>query len=123
MDDLEIIIDSLGDQNEEIEDDELVNIEEEIDSINEDEYFDLAKIAISLGKPQILEYLVKIFNFNQKEIISLYEEIKNFKRNQSNQNNDSEDEEDINEIMKEYSIIMKNCCKLPYKKNDRKIKK
>ena len=38
MDDLDIIIESLGDQNEEIDEDDLSDIEEEIDSIDEEEY-------------------------------------------------------------------------------------
>jgi hypothetical protein len=117
MDDLKIIIDSLGEQNEEIEDDDLINIEEEIDSIDEEEYFELAKIAIKLGKPQILEYLVKHYTFNQSEIKELCSEIEKFQRVQQKLSEDSDDEEDIGEIMDEYIKIIKNTRKLPYMKS------
>ncbi len=117
MDDLKIIVDSLGEQNMEIEDDELVDIEEEIDSIDEEEYLALAKISIKLGKPQILEYLIKNYAFDQTEIKELCEEIKKYQKNQSMQVEDSEDEEDIKDIMNEYTTIIKNWRKLPYRKN------
>jgi GTPase involved in cell partitioning and DNA repair len=120
MDDLKIIIDSLGEQNEEIEDDDLADIEEEIDSIDEEEYFELAKIAIKLGKPQILDYLVKIYSFDQDEIKKLWEEIQKFQRTQEKQAEDSDDEEDIEDIMEEYTKIIKNCRKLPYRKSTHK---
>lgn len=120
MDDLEIIVESLGEQNELIDDDDLANIEEEIDSIDEEEYFHLAKIAIKLGKPQILEYLIKIYSFDNNEIRELCEEIKKYNKVQMQKADDSEDEEDIEEIMEEYSKIIKNWRKLPYKKDTHK---
>lgn len=117
MDDLKIIIDSLGEQNEEIEDDDLMNIEEEIDSINDEEYFELAKIVIKLGKPQILEYLIKHYKFNQNEIKELCNEIQKFQHVQQKLSEDSDDDEDINEIMSDYIKIIKNTGKLPYMKS------
>lgn len=117
MDDLKIIIDCLGEQNEEIEDDELADIEEEIDSIDEEEYFELAKIVIKLGKPQILEYLMKNYSFNQNEIKELCEEIQKFERVQQKLADDSDDEEDVNDIMEEYVNIIKSRRKLPYRKS------
>jgi len=119
MNNLKIIVDSLGEQNEEIEDNELADIEEEIDSIDDEEYFELAKISIKLGKPQILEYLVKNYRFDQAEIRELYDEIKKFHQRQKNQINDSDDEEEIEDIMEEYEKIIKSCRKLPYIKNTR----
>ena len=116
MDDLKIIIDSLGEQNEEIEDDELADIEEEIDSIDEEEYFELAKRVIKLGKPQILEYLVKNYVFTQIEIKELCEEIKKFEKQQQKLAEDSDDDDDIEDIMKEYISIIKSAGKLPYRK-------
>lgn len=116
MNDLKIIIDSLGEQNEEIEDDKLADIEEEIDSIDEEEYFELAKRVIKLGKPQILEYLVKNYVFNQTEIKELCDEIKKFEKQQHKLAEDSDDDEDIDEIMKEYVSIIKSASKLPYRK-------
>lgn len=119
MYDLEIIINSLGEQNEEIDEDILNNIEDEINSINDEKaYFILAKISIQLGKPQILDYLVKEFGFKQNEIGFLYEEIKKYKKNQEKNLEDSDDEEDLQEIMQEFAKIIKNCIKLPYKKNN-----
>ena len=120
MDDLKIIVDSLGEQNIEIEDDELADIEEEIDSIDEEEYFELSKIAIKLGKPQILKYLVQIFSFNRSEIKLLWEEIEKYEKNQNKQIEDSDDEEDVNEIIEEYTTIIKNYSKLPYRKGSKK---
>jgi predicted component of viral defense system (DUF524 family) len=117
MDDLKIIIDSLGEQNEEIDDNDLDDIEEEIDSIDKEEYFELAKISIKLGKPQILDYLVRTFTFNNNEINILYNEIKKYQQIQQIQIVDSDDEEDINEILDEYTKIIKNCRKLPYRKS------
>jgi hypothetical protein len=117
MDDLKIIVDSLGEQNEEIEDDELTDIKEEIDSIDDEEYFELAKIAIKLGKPQILEYLVKHYTFVQDEIKELCDEIKKYQRVQQNQIQDSDDEDDLDEIMEHYAKIIKNWRTLPYRKN------
>jgi hypothetical protein len=116
MNDLEIIIDSLGEQNEEIEDNELADIEEEIDSIDKEEYFELAKKVIKLGKPQILEYLIENYVFDQTEIKELCEEIKKFEKQQKKLSEDSDDDEDIEEIMKEYVSIIKNANKLPYRK-------
>jgi hypothetical protein len=123
MDDLEVIIESLGDQNELIDEDDLDDIEEEIDSIDKEEYFDLAKIAINLGKPQILEYLLEIYKFNDQEIEDLCGEISKFNKTQmkkAKEEGDSEDEKDIEEIMKEYTTIIKNFRKLPYKKDTHK---
>ncbi len=114
MDDLEIIIDSLGNQNEKIYKDELEDILDEIDSINEDEYFELAKISIEKGKPQILEYLFEIYDFNKSEINILCKEIDYY----SESNLDSES--DI--IIKEFEKIIKNYIKLPYKKGTKKYK-
>jgi hypothetical protein len=118
MDDLKIIIDSLGDQNEEIEDNDLVDIEEEIDSVDEEEYFELAKIAIKLGKPQILEYLIKHYDFDQNEIKELYEAIKKYYRTQKKQSGDSDEDDDIDDIMDDYKSIINNRRKLPYRKNN-----
>lgn len=120
MDDLKIIIDSLGEQNEEIEDNDLADIEEEIDSINEEEYFELAKISIKLGKPQIFKYLVEHYNFNQTEIKEFCDEIKKFQVKQHKLAEDSEDEDEIEDIMDEYVKIIKNTRKLPYRKNIKK---
>jgi hypothetical protein len=120
MDDLKFIIDSLGEQNEEIEDYELADIKEEIDSIDVEEYFKLAKKTIELGKPQILEYLVlcaapvRHYSFNQEEIKKLCDEIEKYERIQKKLADDSDDEEDINEIMEEYEQIIKKWRKLPY---------
>jgi hypothetical protein len=120
MDDLKIIIDSLGEQNEEIEDDELADIEEEIDSIDEEEYFELAKKIIKLGKPQILEYLVNHYTFSQTEIKELCAEIKKFEQVQQKLSEDTDDDEDVHEIMEHYIKIIKNCSKLPYRKSKKK---
>jgi len=117
MDDLQIIVESLGEQNEEIKDNELDDITEEIDSIDEEEYFELAKIAIKLGKPQILEYLVKKYTFDKPEIQEMCDEIIKYKQTQEKQIEDSDDEEDIQDIMQEYATIVKNWRKLPYRKN------
>ncbi len=123
MDDLKIIVDSLGEQNEDIEEDELANIEDEIDSIDEEEYTKLAKIAIKLGKPQILEYLVKNYTFDQNEIEEICNEIKRYKKVQQNQTEDSDDEEDVQDILEEYIKIIKNWRKLPYRKNTHNSRK
>ncbi len=73
-----------------------------------------------MGKPQILEYLVKIFNFNNNEINNLYEEIKKYHQNRQKYIEDSDDEENTQEIMSEYTKIIKNCRKLPYRKSTKK---
>lgn len=123
MDDLKIIIDSFGEKNEEIEDDELANIEEEIDSIDEEEYFELAKISIRFGKPQILEYLIKNYVFEHNEIEELCVEIKKFQRSQIIKTKDLRDRENIEDIMEEYDEIIKNWRKLPYRKNNHNSRK
>lgn len=119
MGDLSIIINSLGPQNEEIEDSELEDIEEEIDSISEDKYFTLAKIAIHHGKPQVLEYLFNIYRFNNDEVKKLIEEVQRYKNFQQSEVEDTDDEDEIQEILDLYTKIIKNYCKLPYKKNRR----
>jgi hypothetical protein len=117
MDDLEIIINSLGEQNEELDRNQLENIKEEIESISEISYFNLAQIAIKMGKPQILEYLVNIYRFDQNQINVLCKEIEKY----SNQEpEDSEEDSDIEDIIQEYESIIKNTRKLPYKKNIKK---
>jgi hypothetical protein len=123
MDDLETIIKSLGEQNEEIDDYDLSCIEEEIDSIEDHEYFELAKIVIRLGKPQILEYLLTNFNFNNSEIKAICDEIIRYQQVQHKFIEDSDDEEDIQEIIKDYKRIIKNFQKLPYKNNSKNKKK
>jgi len=112
---MDIIIDYLGEQNQEIEDDILAEIEEEIESIDKEECFKLAIIAIKLGKPQILEYLIDNYDFKNEELKVLCNEINTFKKTQEYEAEDSEDEEDIDSIMKEFTKIIKNYYKLPYK--------
>lgn len=65
------LIESMGDQNEEIYDHDLDNIIDEIGSINTEYYFEFAKISIQLGKPQILKYIMSQCKFNKKELNSL----------------------------------------------------
>ena len=111
MDDLKIIIDSLGDQNEEIDDDELMDIKEEIDSIDKDEYFELAVFAIRLGKPQILEYLMLQNSYTKEEIKKICDEVEKYERVQLKISEDSDEDEDIADIVNDYVKIIKSICK------------
>jgi len=114
MDNIQTITGYLGDQNEEIEEEDLIDIEEEIDSIEDDkDYFKLAKIAIKLGKPQILNYLIKIFKFNVKEIDDLCKEIEKYHDSQVHDSDDSDDTEteNIHDIVGDYAKVVKNWCK------------
>jgi hypothetical protein len=120
MGDLEIIIESLGEQNELIDDDDLENILDEIDSIDDNtELFELAKISIKEGKPQIFKYLMDECKFTKNEILILVNEINKFKSDQAKYwIEDTDDENAIDSIVAAYEKIIKfnKSNKLPYRK-------
>ena len=68
---LDEIIDSFGDPGEFIDEFDLENICDELETLNLLEIFDLAKVAIELGKPQILHIILEEYEFSPKQVQQL----------------------------------------------------
>lgn len=83
MDDsLKMIIDYLGEPNENIDEESYDSITDEIDSLDPTSRFELSKFIIIMGKPQILAYIMDNYNFKKDQIRILSEEAEKYYINQ-----------------------------------------
>ena len=100
------IIDTFGEQNERINEDELEYILDELQTIDSiDDNFELAKASILLGKPDILIFLLDNNDFNNKQLDTLKKTVEIYVyNNQRNQRNVNE----ILNIVKKFEKIITN---------------
>jgi len=108
--DYDFIIDSFGELNDELNTEDLNKIQEELETLNKKDIFELTKIAILLGKPQILEILLDIHcQFNAAQINTLKKTVETYANNKK--------ELVDNNIICDFEKIITNYRKLPYKRN------
>jgi hypothetical protein len=102
MDVLSDIKKSFGDQNDDIDDDILDDIFEEIDTIDPKYYYSIGSYAIRSGKPQILTYLLSIYNFSPSQREEFYASVQKFREEQLKKHKKAADKEYIHEIANEF---------------------
>jgi hypothetical protein len=102
MDVLSDIKTSFGNQNDDIDDDTLDDIFEEIDTIDPKYYYSLGIHAIKMGKPQILTYLLSVYNFNCSQREDFYVGVQKFREEQLKKHKKATDKEDIHDIANEF---------------------
>jgi len=116
---LTYIVNLFGELNEEIDDDDLDFILEELETItNKTDNFKLAQKAISLGKPQILEFLVDENEFIDSQIKTLLGLVVNYENQHLDpDDSDSDSVEDIEYIIKSFRKILRTPQGYKRKKN------